>query len=213
MAYHQRQAIRMYHYVIRILLAFPTVSCRAPEKVRLMLSRCVYELAHTFQDLLHRLKSVPPLFAPNQKSTYSNVAFELLGLVLENATGTSYEKLIRQSVLDPIFMLNTSVTTPQESVMAIPAVKNWWSNDLGVQAPTGAIYSSSSDLSRYLRYILTHYNSLAGINWLQGASWSADESSFYGMPWGKEDASTLSSINTNNLTRDLPHLQNSSSNH
>jgi len=132
---------------------------------------------------MKRLASTPPVFAPNQKSTYSNVAFEILGLVLENVTGTSYEKAIRQTILDPIGMANTSTTTPKQSVMAIPAMENWWSNDLGIQSPTGAIYSSSSDLSRYLRYILTHYNSLAGINWFGGVSWSGSGSSFYGMPW------------------------------
>jgi len=132
---------------------------------------------------MDRLASTPPVFAPNQKSTYSNVAFELLGLVLENVTGISYDKLIHQTILDPIGMTNTSTTTPSHTVMAIPALDNWWSNDLGVQLPTGGIYSSSSDLSRYLRYILSHYNSLAGINWFGGVSWSGSESSFYGIPW------------------------------
>lgn len=140
--------------------------------------------AHTLSpDLMDRLASTPPVLAPNQKSTYSNVAFELLGLVLEDVTGRSYDKLIHQTILEPIGMTNTSTTTPNHTVMAIPALDNWWSNDLGVQLPTGGIYSSSSDLSRYLRYILTHYNALAGINWFGGVSWSGSESSFYGMPW------------------------------
>lgn len=52
-----------------------------------------------------------------------------------------------------------------------------------VQRPTGGLYSSSSDLSRYLRYILTHYNALTPtLNWLQPASYSGTNS-FFGMPW------------------------------
>jgi hypothetical protein len=53
-----------------------------------------------------------------------------------------------------------------------------------VHNPTGGLYSTSSDLSLYLRYILTHYNGLhTGINWLQPASFSTGSSSYYGMPW------------------------------
>ena len=53
-----------------------------------------------------------------------------------------------------------------------------------MQNPTGGLYSTSSDLSLYLRYILTHYNGLhTGFNWLQPASFSTGSSSYYGMPW------------------------------
>jgi hypothetical protein len=39
-------------------------------------------------------------------------------------------------------------------------------------------------MSKYLRYILTHYNGLAPqINWFQPASYSTSFSSFYGTPW------------------------------
>ncbi|KAJ9654165.1 hypothetical protein H2201_009041, partial [Coniosporium apollinis] len=43
------------------------------------------------KDLMKSVKSKAPVFAPNQKSTYSNVAFELLGLAIENATNQTYE--------------------------------------------------------------------------------------------------------------------------
>jgi hypothetical protein len=55
---------------------------------------------------------------------------------------------------------------------------------LGVQNPTGGIYSSSSDLSKYLRYVLTHFNAIThAINWLHPVSPSRGSNSFYGMPW------------------------------
>lgn len=51
-------------------------------------------------------------------------------------------------------------------------------------SPAGGLFSTSSDLSLYLRYILTHYNDLhTGSNWLQPASFSTGSSSYYGMPW------------------------------
>jgi hypothetical protein len=49
---------------------------------------------------------------------------------------------------------------------------------------TGGLFSTTTDLSIFLRYILTHYNGLhTGFNWLQPASFSTDTHSSYSMPW------------------------------
>lgn len=49
---------------------------------------------------------------------------------------------------------------------------------------TGGLYSSSSDMSKFLRYVLSHYNGLTPqLNWFQPASYSTTISSFYGTPW------------------------------
>jgi hypothetical protein len=50
---------------------------------------------------------------------------------------------------------------------------------------TGGLYSGSSSLSRFLRYVLTHYNGITtgALNWLHPASYSHGLRSFYGMPW------------------------------
>ena len=72
-----------------------------------------------------------------------------------------------------------------QSISNTPQNESWFfSVDEGVGNPTGGLYSTSSDLSLYLRYILTHYNGLhTGSNWLQPASFSTGSSSYYGMPW------------------------------
>lgn len=130
------------------------------------------------------MKSKAPLYAPNQKSTYSNVNFNLLGLVIENATSVSYTDYIKKSIFEPLHMKRTTLDTPRESDSVIPRGENDWGVELGVQRPTGGIYSSTSDMSRYLRYILTHYNGLThAVNWFQPASYSDNFGSFYGMPW------------------------------
>ena len=39
-------------------------------------------------------------------------------------------------------------------------------------------------MSKYVRYVLTHFNAIApGVNWMFPASWSTGTQSFYGMPW------------------------------
>ena len=81
-------------------------------------------------------------------------------------------------------MTSTSLEKPDDSVAVLPKGDNYWDAEEGVQRPTGGIYSSSTDLSRYLRYILTHYNALTPVlNWLQPASYSTSMNSFFGMPW------------------------------
>jgi hypothetical protein len=50
---------------------------------------------------------------------------------------------------------------------------------------TGGLYSGSSSLSAFIRYVLTHYNGITtgALNWLHPASYSHGLRSFYGMPW------------------------------
>ena len=131
------------------------------------------------------LKQSKPLFAPNQKSTYSNLNFELLGLALENVTGLSYEEYMNKAIFKPLNMTSTTLTKPDsDSHAVLPIGDNYWDVDEGIQSPTGGIYSSASDMSKFVRYILTHYNALAtGVNWFQPASWSTGTRNFYGMPF------------------------------
>jgi len=117
------------------------------------------------------------------KSTYSNVAFELLGLVLERVTKQTFKDYINEAILQPLNMSKSTLSLPPDSAGVIPKGSHYWDVDEGIQNPTGGIYSSSTDLSKYLRYILTHYNTIAGLNWLHPVSPSGGLNSFYGMPW------------------------------
>lgn len=134
---------------------------------------------------LEVLKQSTPVFAPNFKSTYSNLNFELLGLALENVTGLSYAEYMQQAIFNPLNMPSTSLSKPDsDSHAVLPPGDNYWDVDEGIQAPTGGIYSSAADMSKFVRYILTHYNALAtGVNWFNPASYAAGLQNFYGMPF------------------------------
>jgi len=135
-------------------------------------------------DLLSQLAKLKPVFAPNQKSTYSNLNFELLGLALENVTRIPYTKYIQHAIFDPLNMTSTSFTAPEDSHAVLPLGPNYWDIEEGVQNPTGGIYASAADMTKFLRYILTSYNAIAtGVNWLMHASWAEGMGSFYGMPF------------------------------
>ncbi|KIW32043.1 uncharacterized protein PV07_03618 [Cladophialophora immunda] len=140
----------------------------------------------TATDLLHYLSDMPPVFMPNQKSTYSNIAFELLGLVLANVTGRDYEDYIESSILRPLNMTSTSFRKPPDAVAVLPKGDAWyWDVDEGVQNPTGGLYSASSDMSLFLRHVLKTYRNVANcrVNWLLPVSFTPGWKSFYGMPW------------------------------
>ncbi|KIW13298.1 hypothetical protein PV08_08486 [Exophiala spinifera] len=139
----------------------------------------------TETELLDYLSASTPVFSPNQKSTYSNIAFELLGMVIANVTGRTYEEYIETAILEPLGMSGSAFDRPPDSRAVLPKNESWyWDIDEGVQNPTGGLYASSSDMSKFLRYVLTHYGSITHtVNWLHPASFTAGMSSFYGMPW------------------------------
>lgn len=138
----------------------------------------------TRKELIDSLKNSKPVLAPNQESTYSNLAFELLGLVIQNVTGMDYSHYIEEAIFKPLKMTGTSLEKPSDLHAVLPVGENYWDREEGIQRPTGGIYSSTTDMSKFLRYILTHYNALAtGVNWMQPASWSTGMQTFYGMPW------------------------------
>lgn len=134
--------------------------------------------------MLDALQPGSPVFAPNQRSTYSNVAFELLGLVIERVTGKSYEAYINDAIFKPLNMSKSTLSLPPDSAGVIPLEPQYWDVDEGVQAPTGGIYSSSGDLSKFLRYILQHFNSIShALNWIHPVSPAQGLHTFYGVPW------------------------------
>ncbi|KAL6251326.1 hypothetical protein RBB50_001534 [Rhinocladiella similis] len=139
----------------------------------------------TEDELIDYIRASNPVFSPNQKSTYSNIAFELLGMIIANVTGTTYEDYIETAILAPLGMSGTGFTKPPDSRAVLPKNESWyWDVDGGVQNPTGGLYASSSDMSVFLRYVLTNYGSIThALNWLHPASFTPGTSSFYGMPW------------------------------
>ncbi|WPG98240.1 beta-lactamase-like protein [Acrodontium crateriforme] len=166
----------------------PTIIGFPPAKGRLQVcERHGKRVPCTRKQLLDALKAYKPVFAPNQKSTYSNIAFEILGLVIENVSGLSYEEYIQEAIFDEVGMPSATISSPRSDGHAVlPVIPNgnFWDNDLGIQNPTGGIFVSSADLTKYVRYIVTHFNSLVtGVNWLMPASWSVGMNSFYGMPF------------------------------
>jgi CubicO group peptidase (beta-lactamase class C family) len=138
----------------------------------------------TTRDLLDWVDQLPPVFAPNQFSSYSNIGFDLLGLVVANVSGVSYEEYIQKNILRELGMKGTSFETPGDDVAAIPlGIEYYWNFTIGVQNPTGGLYSSSADMSTWVRYVLGTFNAHAKLNWFAPVAWGTSLNTFFGLPW------------------------------
>jgi CubicO group peptidase (beta-lactamase class C family) len=80
------------------------------------------------------LANSQPVFPPRTEPSYSNIGFSLLGRVLANVTGQTYEEYISSSILKPLNMSQTTFTKPNESRSVIPN-SSYFGVDLGVGNP------------------------------------------------------------------------------
>lgn len=121
--------------------------------------------------LLPRLRLVPPQSSFRARFAYNNVGYALAGAAEAAAGGASWDALVRRRLLEPLGMRETrtrgadvaglaDVARPhdlvrdaagRETLAALPA----WTARLvdGVPA-AGAMYSSVSDMTRWLRFLL-----------------------------------------------------------
>ena len=91
--------------------------------------------------------------------TYSNLAHDLLGLLLAEVAGTRYPELIKQRVLDPLGMTETYVALPGTVGPGKPrgvSMLGWrvqaWEMD--GTAPSGGLRSTTCDMAKYAAYVL-----------------------------------------------------------
>jgi D-alanyl-D-alanine carboxypeptidase len=66
----------------------------------------------TIAEKLDLAAAQPPVFAPGTSYSYSNTEYNLLGLVIEHATGRSWRREITRGVIHPLGMARTSLPAP-----------------------------------------------------------------------------------------------------
>ncbi|MCJ1435646.1 hypothetical protein MMC27_005021 [Xylographa pallens] len=116
----------------------------------------------TGPDIIGRARNRSMVFFPNYRSTYSNVAYSLLGLALENVTGQAFPDIIASSILVPLGMHNTKFSKPNDSDGIIPYGFNNWRTDLGADNPF--VFVLSHFMSDYEFLALEAYIALQTIS-------------------------------------------------
>ena len=101
-------------------------------------------------------------FVPGSKFAYSNIGFTLLGSIIENISGNSYEDYMEQRVLRPMGMLSSKIHVEGHTPGKNEAKGFRWSEEkaihvpddivsLPVTAPDGGLITTLSDFHRWIR--------------------------------------------------------------
>jgi CubicO group peptidase (beta-lactamase class C family) len=113
--------------------------------------------------MIRRLRYVKPETSLRTTWDYNNVMYSLAGVIIERASGMSWENFIRQRIFTPLGM-NESETLVSEikgkSNVAIPhvllgdSVRAVPMRSTDAIASAGSVWSSVSDMSKWMRFIL-----------------------------------------------------------
>ena len=109
--------------------------------------------------LLHRLKDEYVAYPTNYVLAYSNVAMALLGLMVEQVSETEFCAHMKQTVLDPLGMQQSSFRLTPEIERLLS--KGYRKGKENTQLPlrdiaAGSMYSSVLDLCRFIQFIFSN---------------------------------------------------------
>jgi len=107
--------------------------------------------------VIDRLKKTDLLFPPGSKYEYSNSNYYLLGMVVEKASGQTYEEFLRERVLAPAHLTSTYYNSASAAIPALAHGSNATGDGPQPVAPenadwafaAGALASTVSDVIRW----------------------------------------------------------------
>lgn len=111
----------------------------------------------TWEEMLKSSMAQPMLFAPGEKYAYSNLGFNLLGLVIEKVSGTPFADFMQQRIFAPLEMTSTRVNDLHTITPNRACGYEWSGGTLRIGEPTspslyigsGAVVSTVEDLARW----------------------------------------------------------------
>jgi CubicO group peptidase (beta-lactamase class C family) len=97
------------------------------------------------------------IFAPGEKWQYSNMAFEVLGHVIEKVSGLAFEEFVKQNILDPLEMKQSHFLIDEEikdlytdghiRQLSVKVSKTYPYNPK--HAPSSTLHSNAVDMCRW----------------------------------------------------------------
>lgn len=112
---------------------------------------------HTVKEFVEDYCSGDLQFEPGTKFEYSNSGYFLLGAVLEQISGVSYEQLLNERIFKPLGMKNSGYTHSETIIphraagyeRSASGLQNARYYDMSVPFAAGALYSTVEDLYRW----------------------------------------------------------------
>ncbi|WP_299366686.1 serine hydrolase domain-containing protein [Winogradskyella sp.] len=123
--------------------------------------------------LHHEKDSIMTMFAtleerniPGERFRYSSIGYYLLGMILENVSGKTYEALLQQKIFDPLNMINSSFSNSNEIIKnrVTPYRYNFLTakydnaeyRDPSTTYSTGGIIATAEDLLKWDQALYTY---------------------------------------------------------
>lgn len=108
-------------------------------------------------ETMKRVAGMPLEFEPGARFKYSNTGYTLLGLIVERASGMSYDAFLRKHVLGPLEMHGTGY---HHNNVIVPRMASGYSRgpkglvpaghiDMSIPHAAGALYSTTQDLLKW----------------------------------------------------------------
>ena len=123
------------------------------------------------ENLYEDINNLKLVRAPGTKWEYSNFAYAIVGYICEQASGESYETLLKKYVTDKFDMQNTCIhlNADQQKLIATPYMKEDRFQEtkafvMGELTPASALFSNVEDLSKLMVEQLSVYKSLEDSN-------------------------------------------------
>ncbi len=109
---------------------------------------------YTVDDFIKKYASNNLEFEPGSRFSYNNSGYFLLGAIVEKVTGQTYEKALKERILDPLGMKNTGYdhhgTLIEKRASGYEKTPNGYKNapylDMSLPYAAGAMYSTVEDL-------------------------------------------------------------------
>ncbi|MFT3675273.1 MAG: serine hydrolase domain-containing protein [Chitinophagaceae bacterium] len=116
----------------------------------------VYQLPHTTDELLEKFCSGNLVNTPGANFDYNNADFIILGKIIEQVTGKTYEQALKENILVPLRLKNTGMLR-QDTILPLLADSYFIRDASGRLTPdlpvymenwyaAGALYSTTGDL-------------------------------------------------------------------
>ncbi|WP_158299395.1 serine hydrolase domain-containing protein [Paenibacillus antri] len=122
--------------------------------------RDVKKNRNSLENAAKALENVRMNAEPGAKGQYCNTCYNLLGLIIEAATGRPYEAYMKERLFEPLGMTNASFRPPVDGsvrtakeygyLFGFPVeFEPYWKAFGSSQAPEGGAYASAADLARF----------------------------------------------------------------
>jgi D-alanyl-D-alanine-carboxypeptidase/D-alanyl-D-alanine-endopeptidase len=116
--------------------------------------------SNTKEAQLAAIQNDPYLFPPGTSAFYSNYGYDLLGLALANAGGKPYADLMKERILDPLGLKDTTSNPPAEAMDRLMQGHNFDGSAMpNVPTPVGiecagGLHTTGADMLRFIQWNL-----------------------------------------------------------